>query len=465
METSIWTAAGALAVLILITVVGVRAGKKIQSAKDFTTGSGMGVPMVAGALIGTLVGGASTIGTAQLAFTYGLSAWWFTLGGGIGLVVMAIWFIGPLRRSGLVTLPQILTKEYGKKVATAAALLMSVGTFISIVSQLLSGAALITSVWPVSTVGAVVLTAVLMVAYVLFGGAWGAGMVGMVKTVLLYVVTLVCGVTAVSLAGGFSVFAQNLPAEQYFNLFARGLWKDGGAGASLIFGVLTTQAYFLPMVSAKNEKTARGGALLGGALTVFIGLAGILVGLYMRLAFPETPSASVLPTFALTCLPDFIGGVILAALLVALVGTGAGLALGIGSVMCLDLYLPLLRPKASERERLWVSRGGILLVLTAAALFASGEAGSMILNWSFLSMGLRGAVLFAPLCFALFAPGRISSKWAAAAVVTGPVLVLIGNQVLPAHIDPLFLGMAGAILVCAMGWRKKPAKKESTADL
>ena len=454
MEASIWTAVGALAVLALITVVGVRAGGKIKSAKDFNTGSGMGVPMVAGSLIGTLVGGASTIGTAQLAFTYGLSAWWFTLGGGIGLAIMAAWFVGPLRRSGLSTLPQILTKEYGKQVATAAALLMSIGTFISIVSQLLSGAALVTSVWPMSTVWAVILTAALMVVYVFFGGAWGAGMVGIVKTILLYAVTLICGITAVSLAGGFSVFTEALPAEQYFHLFARGLWKDGGAGASLVFGVLTTQAYFLPMVSAKDEKTAKNGALLGGFLTVFIGLAGILVGLYMRVYFPDTPSASVLPVFAMTCLPDLIGGVILAALLVALVGTGAGLALGIGSVLCLDIYKPLLRPHASEKEQLRVSRLLILVVLAAAGLFAAGEAGSMILNWSFLSMGLRGAVLFAPLCFALFAPGRVSRRWAAAAVVTGPILVLVGNWLLPSHIDPLFLGMAGALLTCVLGRRK-----------
>ena len=455
MEVSVWTMIGALAVLALISAVGVRAGGKIKSAKDFTTGSGMGIPMVAGALIGTLVGGASTIGTAQLAFTYGLSAWWFTLGGSIGLVVMAAWFAEPLRRSGLVTLPQILTREYGKRVATTAALLMSVGTFISIISQLLSGAALVTSVWPMPTAWAVALTAALMVVYVLFGGAWGAGMVGIVKTILLYAVTLICGVTAVSLAGGVSVFAETLPAAQYFNLFARGIWKDGGAGASLVFGVLTTQAYFLPMVSARDEKTAKNGALLGGVLTVFIGLAGILVGLYMRIAFPETPSASVLPAFALRCLPDLLGGVVLAALLVALVGTGAGLALGIGSVLCLDMYKPFLRPRASEKEQLLVSRVLILVILAAAGLLASGKAGSMILNWSFLSMGLRGAVLFTPMCFALFAPGRVSRAWAAAAIVVGPVLVLIGSEVLPSHIDPLFLGMAGALVICAMGWRRK----------
>lgn len=452
---SLWSGLGALAVVCLITFVGIRAGKKVKNAGDFTTGSGMGTFTVAGALIGTLVGGASTIGTAQLAFSYGFSAWWFTLGGGIGLGIMALFFIKPLRDGGLSTLPQILTKEYGRKVAVTAAVFTCVGTFISIVSQLLSGAALITSVWPIATEFAMALTVLLMVVYVFFGGAWGAGMVGIVKTVLLYVITITCGIVAVSLAGGFGVFTENLPQEQYFNLFARGFLKDGGAGASLIFGVLTTQAYFLPMISAKSEATAKKGAFLGGALTVLIGISGILVGLYMKVYHPETPSASVLPTFVLTYIPDFVGGVILAALLVALVGTGSGLALGIASVLCIDIYQPLIRPKASEKERLWVSRALIVSVLAFAAVFASGGMGSMILNWSFLSMGLRGAVMLFPLCFALFLPGRLSRPFAALAVVAGPLLVLAGSFVLPEEIDPLFFGMAGALLICLLGLRKK----------
>ena len=36
---------------------------------------GNGSPIVAGAIMGTLVGGSSTIGTAQLAYNWGFSAW------------------------------------------------------------------------------------------------------------------------------------------------------------------------------------------------------------------------------------------------------------------------------------------------------------------------------------------------------------------------------------------------------
>jgi SSS family solute:Na+ symporter len=299
----------------------------------------------------------------------------------------------------------------------------------------------------------------LMGVYVIFGGALGAGMVGILKTILLYVSTIVCGLLSLKLGGGLEVFREALPAEQYFNLFARGYWKDGGAGASLVFGVLTTQAYILPVISAKDLKTSKAGALLGGVLTVVIGIAGIFVGMYMKLFLPDIPSSAAMPQFVIHCVPGFLGGVILATLLIAIIGTGAGLALGISSMVSRDIYKVYFRPQATDRENLRFSRLVILAVLLSAALFSMGEVGSMILNWSFLSMGLRGAVAFAPMCFALFSPGRIGAKFAGAAMVCGPVLVLVGSFILPPDIDPLFLGMAGSGIICFMGWLlgKKPA--------
>ena len=99
------TAIGAVLTLALVVLVGIRAGKQVKSAGDFTAGSGMGIPMIAGSLVGTLVGGASTIGTAQLAIAHGFSAWWFTLGGGIGLLVLALFFAKPMYLGGYQTLP------------------------------------------------------------------------------------------------------------------------------------------------------------------------------------------------------------------------------------------------------------------------------------------------------------------------------------------------------------------------
>lgn len=445
------TVMGALAALLLVALTGVYAGKKVKNAGDFTGGSKMGTAMIAGSLVGTLVGGASTIGTAQLAFTYGFSAWWFTLGGGIGLFILALLFAGPMYRGGYRTLPQILSKAYGKNIATLAAVLMSVGTFISILSQLLSGQALITSVAPLGKLGALGLTVVLMVIYVIFGGAWGAGMVGIVKTVLLYAATIMCGIMCLTLSGEGGILG-TLPREQYLNLFARGLWKDGGAGVSLLLGVLTTQAYILPVMSGKTLKTAKAGALLGGVLTVVVGIAGIFVGMFMRQHFPDMDAAAAMPVFIIKFLPGFPAGVALATLLIAIVGTGAGLSLGISSMLSSDIYKTVLRPKASDKELLWVSRGIIGAVLLLAAWLSLGEAGSLILGWSFLSMGLRGAVAFIPMCFALFVKKPVPRPFAVASMIAGPALVIAGQYILPAHIDSLFLGIAGALVICTAGW-------------
>ena len=140
-----------------------------------------------GAIIGTLVGGSSTIGTAQLAYTYGFSAWWFTLGGGIGVLILGLFFAKPLYNSGIATLPQLFAGEYGEKSSTIVALLNSLGTFLSIVAQILSGVALITAVSSLASWQGTLLTIFLMLVYVLFGGSLGAGMVGIVKTILMYV--------------------------------------------------------------------------------------------------------------------------------------------------------------------------------------------------------------------------------------------------------------------------------------
>ena len=60
----------------VLLAVSILSGRKVKDAKAFTTGGKAGSWMVCGAILGTLVGGQSTIGTAQLAFSFGLSAWW-----------------------------------------------------------------------------------------------------------------------------------------------------------------------------------------------------------------------------------------------------------------------------------------------------------------------------------------------------------------------------------------------------
>ncbi len=449
--------AGTALVLLLICAVGLWSGRRAKRAGDFATGGHSAGPgLVAGAIMGTLIGGSSTIGTAQLAYSYGFSAWWFTLGGGIGCIVLAVLFSKPLYQSEVRTLPQLFRREYGHGCGTAATVLTSIGSFLSIVAQLLSGVTLVMSV---SSLGSLPTTAVivaLMIVYVVFGGMLSAGMVGIAKMALLFLSVGTCGILAYIQGGGLAGFRAVLPAGQYFSLFARGAAVDAGAGLSLVLGILTTQTYIQAILSARTLRVSRQGAVLSAVLMPLIGLAGIFVGLFMRVNYPDIPSATALPRFLMEYLPPVAGGMTLATLLVALVGTGAGVALGLGTMISHDIYKVYFRRDADGKAMLRVTRLSILLILLATALFTFGNLGSLILNWSFLSMGLRGSVAFWPLCFALFCPGRVPPRYALAAMLSGPVFVFLGKAVLPAGIDPLFLGLlASGVPMLAGYWRER----------
>ncbi|MBQ7623875.1 MAG: sodium:solute symporter family protein [Clostridia bacterium] len=450
---TVWTVVGMILALSAIVGVSVYSGRKVKNADEFDKGGrSAGALMVSGAVMGTLVGGSSTVGTAQLAYTYGLSAWWFTLGAGIACVIL-IFFVAPVRRTGRATLVGIIADKYGEKTGVAASLLSSVGTFINILSQLISATAIISIVFPKTPRSAeFFIAAAFMIIYVIFGGILGAGMVGTVKLLLLSATAIFGGVLALPLSGGFGALYSTLPHSQYFNLFARGIGTDGGAALSLIFGVLSTQSYAQAIMSGRSDSAARGGALISAAVMPVIGAGGILVGLYMRVSRPELASAkTAFPEFVLSKMPPLAAGIALATLFITVLGTGAGLSLGISTMIRNDLIKKKTRKFDDPKKGLLLSRGIIIVVLAAAAAVCVCPVGDTILNFAFMSMGLRGAVVFAPLCCALWLGDRVKPGFILAAIIAGPLFVLVFGLIKVLPFDPLFIGMAISFILCAAG--------------
>lgn len=444
--------------ITLLAIVGL----SVYSGRSAKKQAGAGTFLSSGIIMGTLVGGSSTVGTAQLAFHFGMSAWWFTLGGGIACLILALFYVKPLKSSGCSTLTSIINKEYGPRSGMTASVLSSIGTFINILAQLISATAIIAVVLPeLHLVPSILIAAVFMVLYVIFGGTRGSGMVGILKMCLLYVAMVACGGLVLWKSGGLGGFndlvnaipnPENVP---FYSPFARGIGKDLSACLSLVLGVITTQAYAQAIFAAKGAKQARGGALISSVLITVMGIGGILVGLYMRATHPDIVAKTALTLFVTEYMPPLLGGVVLGALFIAAVGTGSGLALGIATVLRNDV-LPRLAPKIAEKSTpRSLERALILLILVSATLLCLGPLGDMILNFSFLSMGLRGTTVFLPLCCALWLPGRIRPGFAMAAIIAGPLVVLVFGlwNVLP--FDSLFAGVLATCFIMAAGWQKK----------
>lgn len=465
--------------LASMAAVGLWSGRKVKTSSDFSVGGRRAGPtVVAGTIMGTLVGGASTVGTAQLAFQVGLSAWWFTLGAGLGCLALALFFAVPVRRGGAETVSQIVASEYGPLSKIVSGLSLSLGIFLNIVAQILAGVALLGSLFGLGPGAAAAATAVCMGSFVLSGGLWGAGASGTAKTFILYISVAAGGAIGYSLSGGLQGLRGAFPVHPWFSLFGRGFATDASAGFSLIVGVLSTQTYLQALLSARDDKAAVRGSLAGAFLIPPIGLAGVVIGLFMRLNHPGISPSSAFPSFVLGYLPPWLGGIVLASLFIAVLGTGSGLALGIGVILSKDFYAPRLRTQrlgakageaepgalaaAGDRKVLRFSRIAIAAVLAAAALFSTGNMKSLILQWSFLSMGLRGAAILAPLIGALFLKGRIDKAWALASMALGPAAMILWKGIFPRGLDPLVPGVALSFGLMALGFFLRRGSRPKT---
>jgi SSS family solute:Na+ symporter len=448
-----------LATLLLATGLGAYSKRRVHSAVDFTVGGrAISAPVVAGTIVGTLVGGASTIGTAQLAFRYGFSAWWFTLGGGIACLLLAL-LAGPLRRSGASTGPGFLNQVYGSPAGLLATLFSSLGILLNIVGQILAAVALLTSILAINELTAAWLTGLVVVLYVVFGGVWSTGLVGSLKVGLLYLSMVGVGLVAYGLGEGWAGYRAAFPPYPWFSLFGRGIGPDLAAGFSLIVGVLSTQTYLQAIFSGRDVKASRQGALISAIIIPPIGLAGILVGLYMRATVPDLNPADALPLFILQYLPAWFGGLVLATLFIATIGTGAGLVLGISTMFTEDIYKKTLASGASDRQLLFVSRIGVTAVTGLGLTLAVGNANSLILEWSFLSMGLRGATICLPLLGAIFMRQRIRPQAGVWAIGLGPLSAVLWAVLGRGNIDPLYVGLSVSLGVLLVG--SLPAREGS----
>ena len=480
---------GILLTVGLLLAVSLLSGRKVKDARSFTTGGNSSSWMVCGAILGTLVGGQSTIGTAQLAFSFGLSAWWFTIGAALGALLLGLVYAGPLRRSGCTTLMEVVRQQYGRRAETVGSILFLVGIFISITSQLLSSSAMITSLFGLPVGWALVVGAVLIAMLVFFGGIRSAGSGGIVKLVLLYVSSLAAGIAVWRLGDGLfgiresiaSVYdSQQLASmngiagaedihRRYGTFLARGPLKDLGGCLSLTLGVVCTQTYAQGIWSAATTRKAKLGAVYCAALIPLIGAACTLVGMYMRGHYVTAAEAAALervgetlpagvgiienslqafPAFILAHLPAWLGGIALGTLLINILGCGSGLVLGAATILTRDVYgnlLSLLR-RNPRLGPLAQTRLSILLLLALGVIAAHFMRGAFINDLGFLSLGLRAAALLLPLSFALWLPGRFRPRAVTASMIVGTAAMLAaGLFSLPA--DPMYYGLAASALM------------------
>lgn len=411
--------------VVVVLVLSLRRGSSSRSAADFSlAGRSLGSGDVAWVIIGTLVGGASTVGTVQMAVRHGMAAWYFTLGSGLACLVLALVFARPLREAEVTTVAEYLGRTFGEGFRRFTSLVTSVGMFVHIVAQYLAVMAILQAVLGLGLRPALVVTWLLHAVLVSAGGMAGASWLGKVKFGFLYVLMVVAAGLALHRAGGPSALLAAVPErERMLDLFAYGTSRGLLDLGAVVVGVLSTQTYLQALFAARDVRAARRGALLAAVLIPPVGLMGIVVGLHVRAALPALTgdSAQALPAFLSATLPPLVAALASAALLLIVLGTGAGLALGVTTSVDADLLAGsrLVPAGVSSLTRVRVTAVAVTTLAAAVVLVGLDSA---ILEWSYLSMGLRGAAILAGLVLVIFFPRLAGRRFVRPVLYALPVL-------------------------------------------
>ncbi len=437
--------------LITLTIVlalggGIYAARSVHSAEGYSLGGrSAGVPMVAGTIAGTCIGGGATVGTAQLAGTIGLSAWWFTIGTGLALIVMGLFYARPLRGTALETITQYLVLNYGKGAGHFTTVVSSFGIFFSAVASCLPGIAIFAALTGMPAWLAALLFTGLVACYGFFGGLKSTGVGGMIKAAILWCSLSVAGGLAWNGITSQPETAALLPAFPWFSLLGNGLQNALVSVFSLLVGMICTQSYIQAIFSASNPRTASVGAFTAALITIPVGLPCAMIGMYMHAAHPEVAPLLALPTYLLTETPTVLGSIAMGGILLSLIGSVAGLSLGIGTMLTRDIFARLFHV-SGDASMLRLSRLVVLGVILAACGFALANEGSQVLFWNYLSMALRGGGIFLPLTIAVFRPQAVAPHLAlfSMLVSTGAAVAAAGMHT---SISPLFIGLGISAII------------------
>jgi SSS family solute:Na+ symporter len=432
-------------ILYLILLIGIAWYAKKLSAgggvQFLFAGRRMSVPLIAVSIAGIAIGGVSTIGVAENAFTKGIAAGWYDVAWALGAAAMGLFGASRYRKMECTTVPELFERYYDRKSRIIAVAGMAIIHIVITALQYVAGGAILSSLLPqvFSFEKAMVFSALVFIAMTLLGGLWSASLSNLVSVTIIYVGIIVGTLMIVAKQGGLHTMAAKLPpGGEWFSPF-------GGLGGPLVLSwilvfitqTFTAQAPVQVACGARDGKTARIGFLWGALLIFPMGFLSALMGLAARVAYPDIRATLALPKIVMDIHP-IASGLTLAALWAADVSTACTLLLGTGTLFAQDIYKRFIHPSITERSYLLVNRLIILGVgmMTLWLAFNVAE----ILQTIMIGLCLTTALTLIFL-FTVFAPGMCRKSSAFYTTLAGILVVaawLLFDQ-LKIFVHPIYL--------------------------
>lgn len=406
-----------IAYFAITMAIGFLAARKTKSSANFM-GAGMGVMAIVCVACGQWLGGTATTGCAEYGFTSGISGWWYTIANGVGMLMMALFFAERYRRYDSVTIPGIIEKLLGINARTVSSCLLIFVMLAVGLSQMIAAGKLGQSLLGINFTLSCCIFAVIFIAYTMSGGMDSVAATNKLHLVVMYGGMILAVFLAIHQAGGWSGMRESLAAidavegTNHFSMSGVGIDKVTSWILASVLSAGAAQASIQPVLAAKDPKTAKKACLISVFVVAPFGLFSCLLGMASRVLSEQGMLLDlnginvVDPKLAFTTLimnfSPVVSGLILASILAAILSTISPIILAAATMFTKDLYQRQMKPDASDKQVVFMSRlttaiSGVICCLAAIALVNS----SAVLDLVYAAYTLRG-VLFIVLLFGMY---------------------------------------------------------------
>ena len=429
-----------------------------------------------GAWVSALSAGASDMsawvlmGLPASVFAAGMGQTWIVIGLGIGYALSWIFEAPRLRRFSIragdsITIPQYLTNRFlskSKLMQIICAVIFLVAYTIYAASSIKACGTLFHTVMNIDANVAMYIAAFIIIAYTFLGGFSAVCWTDFFQGLLMLAALLIAPIFVLALMGSGEIVASGSLPDGYLNFMTS--WKDIVSGLGWGLGYFGMPHIIIRFMSLKSEKELRKSSVIGISWTTIILIMSVLAGVAGRMFLGDMEDSSlVFITMVRRIFPALVSGILLSAILSAAMSTADSQLLASASAFASDVYKPVFRKNATDKEMLWAGRIIVVVIAVVALLIASNPNSGTIMALVENAWGVFGAA-FGPVILLSLFWRRFTFAGAVSGIVAGAAVDILWLACLKStgiyEIIPGFsVGLLAAVVVSLLSKEPDAATK------
>src|SRR5437667_3092403 len=370
---------------IVIFAIGFYFARKERTSTDYFLASrSVGWFAIGASLFVSNISTEHFIGLAGSGATSGLAVGHFEWLACLILLILGWVFVPFYLRSNVFTMPEFLERRFSRSCAVyLAAISILAYVFTKISVHLYAAAIVLERVVGWSPLTAAVILVVATGIYTIAGGLAAVIYTDLVQTLILLAGAIALTIIGLDKVGGFAGSRAAVPAD-YFHMMKPATdgefpWTGIFFGAPIlgIWYWCTDQVIVQRVLSAKDEGHAKAGTIFAGFLKISPVFLLVMPGLIAVALYPQlfhyvggkvTNGDIAYPTMIVNLLPTGLVGLMIAALLAALMGAMSSVFNSASTMVTLDFYKKY-RPAATEKQLVFFGRGATAAMVLLGLLW------------------------------------------------------------------------------------------------